>query len=218
MEGRRQSAASARRTIHPDGTIVPLTVKPEDLLIEKDNSTQIEDEISSSAAKIERKVLHCPAWRSEAFSSIPFSCASRTSNSSSPDQSGSCRRSISSIRRITSLHAAAIQADLAPVLPEGVTAKQGGFGDVDLDVKDIPPTPTRSGCRRSKASFTRCTSIRQARQSQAWTTIGQTEGKYWSKDADTFAEPTKPIRDAVAGLVAPGDSDLVKAQETLCCR
>jgi hypothetical protein len=39
------------------------------------------------------------------------------------------------------------------------------------------------------------------------------EAKDWSKDVDHFAEPTKPLRDAVAGLVAPGDSDLVKAQK-----
>ena len=30
---------------------------------------------------------------------------------------------------------------------------------------------------------------------------------------DHFAEPTKPIREAVAGLIAPGDSDLDKARK-----
>ena len=41
----------------------------------------------------------------------------------------------------------------------------------------------------------------------------QVAAKNWSKDVDHFVEPTKTIRDAVAGLVAPADSDLVKAQK-----
>lgn len=40
-----------------------------------------------------------------------------------------------------------------------------------------------------------------------------TEAKRWSKDVDHFAEPSKPIRDAVNGLIAPADSDIVKAQK-----
>ena len=33
------------------------------------------------------------------------------------------------------------------------------------------------------------------------------EGKYWSKDVDRFANPSDKIRQAVAQIVAPGDSD-----------
>jgi len=32
------------------------------------------------------------------------------------------------------------------------------------------------------------------------------EGKLWSKDVDKFAEPSKTIKAAVDGLIAPGDS------------
>ena len=41
----------------------------------------------------------------------------------------------------------------------------------------------------------------------------ESEAKRWSKDVDRFAEPSKPIHDAVAGLIAPGDSDLIKAKK-----
>jgi hypothetical protein len=39
------------------------------------------------------------------------------------------------------------------------------------------------------------------------------EIKLWSKELDRFAEPTKPIHDAVSGLIAPADTDLDKARK-----
>ncbi len=39
------------------------------------------------------------------------------------------------------------------------------------------------------------------------------ESKRWSKEVDHFAEPSAPIRAAVNGLIAPGDSDLDKARK-----
>ena len=39
------------------------------------------------------------------------------------------------------------------------------------------------------------------------------EAKRWSKEVDHFAEPSKPIQEAVNGLIAPGDSDLDKAKK-----
>ena len=39
------------------------------------------------------------------------------------------------------------------------------------------------------------------------------EGKLWSKDVDKFAEPSSKIKEAVAGLVAPGDSEPDKAKK-----
>jgi hypothetical protein len=39
------------------------------------------------------------------------------------------------------------------------------------------------------------------------------ESNFWSKDVEKFAEPSKTIKDAVDGLIAPGDSDLDKARK-----
>jgi len=39
------------------------------------------------------------------------------------------------------------------------------------------------------------------------------EAKRWSKDVDHFAETSKPIQEAVSGLIAPSDSDLDKAKK-----
>jgi hypothetical protein len=39
------------------------------------------------------------------------------------------------------------------------------------------------------------------------------EAKRWSKEVDHFAEPSKSIKEAVSGLIAPGDSDLDKAKK-----
>jgi hypothetical protein len=39
------------------------------------------------------------------------------------------------------------------------------------------------------------------------------EAKRWSKEVDHFAEPSNSIKEAVSGLIAPGDSDLDKAKK-----
>jgi hypothetical protein len=41
----------------------------------------------------------------------------------------------------------------------------------------------------------------------------KTEGKYWSKDFDRFANPSNKIRSAVNDIVAPGDNDQQKVQK-----
>jgi len=39
------------------------------------------------------------------------------------------------------------------------------------------------------------------------------EEKFWSKDVDNFAEPSKSVKEAVDGMIAPTDSDLDKAKK-----
>ena len=41
------------------------------------------------------------------------------------------------------------------------------------------------------------------------------EDNRWTKEVDRLAEPTAPIKQAVAGLVAPGDDDLKKAAKLM---
>jgi len=66
------------RTIHSDGTIVPLTVKPEDLLIQKYNDVEAADEINAEQVKIERKVFTLPSV--EVGSVLEYSYLQRISN------------------------------------------------------------------------------------------------------------------------------------------
>lgn len=214
LGGATSIGSISARTIHPDGTIVPLTVKPEDLLIEKDNSTQIEDEISSSAAKIERKVFTLPSV--EVGSILEYSFQERITNEqfvfTLPEWL---------LQKKYFVHKAHYEFAgggysgliWRAVLPEGVTAKQGGFGDVDLDLTDIPPIPTEEWMPPIESFLYRLHFYWAGPAIASVDDYWQTEGKIWSKNADTFAEPTKPIRDAVASLVAPGDSDLVKAKK-----
>ncbi len=62
------------RTIHADGTIIPLTVKPEDLLGRKERRD------AASA----RRSSRCPAWKWAAFWSTATTCATTTTTISSP--------------------------------------------------------------------------------------------------------------------------------------
>jgi uncharacterized protein YciU (UPF0263 family) len=83
-----------------------------------------------------------------------------------------------------------------------------------LDVKDIPAAPDEEWMPPTDSVLYKVHFYyRGPADSMDVNDYWKDEAKDWSKDVDRFAEPTKPIRDAVAGLVAPGDSDLVKAQK-----
>ena len=49
------------RTIHPDGTVIPLTVKPEDLLVKKYNEVQVGRETYAEQVREQRKVFTLPS-------------------------------------------------------------------------------------------------------------------------------------------------------------
>ncbi|MGO8935528.1 MAG: DUF3857 domain-containing protein, partial [Terracidiphilus sp.] len=49
------------RTIHSDGTIIPLTVRPEDLLVEKSNEIEVGRQAYSGQIRTERTVFTLPS-------------------------------------------------------------------------------------------------------------------------------------------------------------
>ncbi len=71
----------------------------------------------------------------------------------------------------------------------------------------------RSTCRRSIAFFTRCSSTTSSASNAQ--DFWASEAKDWSKEVDNFAGPSKTIREAVAGLIAPGDSEVGEGTEDL---
>ena len=96
-------------------------------------------------------------------------------------------------------------------LPSGVTVKTDPINGYSLDVADIPPAPTKEWMPPAqsllyKAGFSYCFEMSTA---EFWAG----EVKLWSKDVDRIAKPSKEIKTAVDGLIAPADSDLDKAKK-----
>jgi hypothetical protein len=95
-------------------------------------------------------------------------------------------------------------------LPPGTEVKTEVPGRFILNLTDIPPVP-REEWMPPRDSFLYSVNF-YYKSATSSTDFWISEAKLWSREVDHFAEPTKPLSDAVAGLVRPGDSDLDKAK------
>ncbi len=192
------------RTIHSDGTIVPLNIKPEDLTI-----------VRQGEARIEKKVFTLPSV--EVGSVLEYAYQLRFNAQFywhlSPEWKVQQRYFV---RKAHYLFTPTAVLNLVwwPNLPPGASMKIDASGRSFLDLTDIPAIPDEEWMPPIesllyKVRFYYRSAIDPLDVDDYW----KAEAKLWSKDIDHFAEPSKTIREAVAGLVAPSDSDVVKAQK-----
>ena len=192
------------RTIHPDGTVIPLAVKPEDLMIMKQGEM-----------RISRMVFTLPSV--EAGSVLEYTYRLNFNVISmvhlSPDwvvqRRFPVRKAHYLFKGTSDLSVLAL-----PILPPGTSVKVSPNHDFSLDVTDVPPIPNEEWMPPIQSFLYRVQFYYLLVGSPLdpedfW----KAEAKTWSKEIDSFAKPTKTIREAVAALVAPSDSDLVKAQK-----
>jgi Domain of Unknown Function with PDB structure (DUF3857)/Transglutaminase-like superfamily len=95
-------------------------------------------------------------------------------------------------------------------LPPNAVVRQG-FDGFDVTVSDIPALPSEE-FTPPLSSFAYRVKFYYAADTKG-ADYWKEEGKYWSKDVDRFANPSDPIRAAVAQIVAPGDTDDQKLQK-----
>ena len=210
------------RTIHPDGTVIPLTVKPEDLMVSKTGETQIgkkvfslpsvevgsileysyeirydDDEFSSPEWEIQRPYfVHKAHYQFTPFKAfMPRGSADTSTSMYLTDSRG---RVVNSL--IWWNH-----------LPPGVTMQTSVNGSYSVDVTDIPPIPEEEWMPPIESVLYKVFFYYKAASNASDFWIS--EAKLWSKDVDKFAEPSSAIHDAVNGLIAPTDSDLDKAKK-----
>lgn len=209
QEGVAGIAAISGRTIHADGTIVPLNVKPEDLMKVKAGETEIREVVFSLPSvevgsiiefyyqlrlKVEEgftgeRWMLPPSWeiqrgfpvRKEHFVFQPL------------------RETLGSILLWYTN------------LPGGQKLQPTAAGQFDLSVNDLPPltdeqwAPPRDSLKyRVIFYFSEATSGQQ---------FWQAASKAWLKDVNRFAEPSAALKQAAAGIISPGDSDLDRAKK-----
>jgi hypothetical protein len=208
------------RTIHSDGTIIPLGGKPEDMLYEKKGDL-----------KIGRKVFTLPSVEVGSIIEYQYELHYDDNHFSSPLWSIQGRYFVheahysftpfkqfwpdvtqGSSLYLTDERGHQINALLWwKNLPKGVDVQQAIGGHFTVDLTDIPPVPDEEymppeDVLLNKVFFYYMPS---SNASEFWIS----ESKYWSKDVDHFAEPTKTIRAAVGGIIAPNDSPQDKAKK-----
>jgi hypothetical protein len=194
------------RTIHSDGTIVPLNVKPEDLV-----------EVKSKDYRRQRKVFTLPSV--EVGSILEYSYQLRFNAQFywhlSPDWWVQQKFFAHKEHFLfTPRDQDIVNLIWWPNLPPGAGVKKDVAGRFSLDITDVPPAPDEEwmppiNSILYKVRFYYASAYHSPDPADYW----QEGAKDWSKEIDRLAEPTTAIHDAVNGLVSPSDSDLAKAQK-----
>ncbi len=222
LKGNKKVADIKGRTIHADGTIIPLTVKPEDLLSEKSGERQFGRVVFTLPSVEVGSILEyqydlryddnefsTPMWEiqrpyfvhSAHYQFIPFK---QFMPNGTPNTETSMYLVDERGRVVNSLiwwnH-----------LPAGVTINTSINGSYSIDVADIPPIPEEEYMPPTESFLYKVLFYYKAAGTAQEFWIN--EGKLWAYDGDNFAVPGSQLQEAVAGLVAPGDSDLDKAKK-----
>ena len=206
------------RTIHADGTIIPLTVKPEALL-----------SLKSGDVEFERKVFTLPDVDVGSILEYSYDMQYRDDVSIYPphwviQQPYFVHKAQFEFRpgwvfvnndvASTDAGAGYLRDDQPPVvwaerLPNGLEVKKNLNGTYSLDLSDVAPIPKEEWAPPAESFSYEVT----FRYTSDMTAFWQKAGKAWSKRVDEFAEQSKVISAAANDLVAPADSEIDKAKK-----
>jgi hypothetical protein len=208
------------RTIHSDGTVIPLNVKPADLLRVKEGETEVHEVVFNLPSvevgsileyyyqvRYDEHLYSSPTWeiqqpfpvRKAHFTFIAF-----------PGFFGN-NAGIGG-RYLVNYHGESLSDLMWYVnLPKGATLTGTENGHFDLVLNDVPPLPNEQWMPPIETQRYQVIFYYTPEKSTQgyWTN----ESGFWLKDVNRFAEPTAVIKQAAAGLVAPGDSDIDKAKK-----
>ena len=206
------------RTIEPDGTIVPFTGKPYDKLVEKAHGAKEMEKVFSMPDVLVGSIIEyryrisygdnffiAPRWyiQSDLFTRKAHYVWKPTGHDLVDD-----RGTVNTIMWL-------------PILPAGTQVKrttypaarydQLGRTVYELTIENVPPAPdeeymppTRSLTYRVLFSYSAYRNL-----DDFW----KGEGKRWSKEGDKFIGPGHAVKDAVAQITAPTDSQEQKLQK-----
>lgn len=208
------------RTIHADGTVIPLAGKPDDLLVAKSGNIQFD-----------RKVFNLPSVEVGSILEYRYQLRYDDNHFSSPlwdiqheyfvhkaryvftpfkaFQPGN---QVLSNTFLIDEHGDAINTLIWwQRLPPGNEVKKEAPGRFTLTLTDVPPAPNEEWMPPRQSVLYHVNFYYKSANGSA--DFWASEAKLWSKDVDHFVEPTKTLREVVNGIVTPSDSDLDKAKK-----
>ena len=197
------------RTIHSDGTIIPLAVKPSDLMEQKVTGVQINRMVFTLPSvevgsileyrwqlRYDDNTLSSPDWdvqqkyflRKAHYFFVPFNRLDNVTN----------ERGESSGKLLSS-----------SLLPLGVKVVRDAGGRYTLDVNDVLPIPDEEFMPPIASLLEQVVFYYSPYLSKDdyW----KNEGNRWSKEMDHFASESRILKDAVSKIVSPTDSQSAKA-------
>lgn len=213
------------RTIHSDGTVIPLNGKPEDLLIAK---TTAKD---GDLKQYNRKVFNLPSVEVGSLLEYSYQIHYDDRWVSSPhwkiQQPYFIHRAHYAFRPlgVYAKNLTSVSADFAvdkngktatfllwtSNLPASGSVKADNLGSYIVDLTDVPPAPREEWMPPVESLLYNVKFYYKDANDSAdfWTT----ESKRWSREVDHFANPAKSFASVVSGIVAPGDGELEKARK-----
>jgi Domain of Unknown Function with PDB structure (DUF3857)/Transglutaminase-like superfamily len=203
----------AGRTIHSDGTVIPLSAKAMDKLV-----------VKTGNYKVMQKVFTMPDVQIGSILEYRWVLRYDDQYLSSPEwyiaQPVFVRKAhyhfIPTSKSLTIMHKEHGHEDVANALmytfslPPGVKVTQGKDG-YDLAVENIQGLPNEQYMPPFR-SF----SYRVIFYYTPWRSSDEywkNQGKYWSKEVDKFANPSGKIHAAIEQIMSPGDSDEKKVEK-----
>jgi hypothetical protein len=210
MMGCEKLALVKGRTIHSDGTIVPLDAKPENLLV-----------VKTTEGRVEKRVFTLPDV--EVGSILEYSYETFFTDC---DFFPFLRWELQRPYFIHKLHYAywppsyavadkhgelASRLITSENLPEGVELRLNAAGHYILDLTDVPPIPDEQWMPplRDAMFHVNFDYVNGLSLVDFWRREAQT----WMESIKDFIAPGKTMRAAVANFIQPGDSDLDKAKK-----
>ena len=208
------------RTIHADGTVIPLDMKPADLMRSKQGENEYR-QVTFNLPSVEvgsileyyyvvrygEHLYTSPYWeiqgrfpvRKAKYLFVPFpEMLSAEAGRTFQWMVGEHGQLLTDLREYVNL-------------PPGRTLTVSASKRFELELSDIPPLPRERWAPPIEAERYEVRFYYSPGSSvgQYWTN----EAGYWLKDVSRFAEVSGGIRTAVSSLTAPGDSDLDKARK-----
>ncbi len=208
-EGFAGIAAIQGRTIHADGTIVALTMKPQDLT-----------EIKTANAEIRRMVFNLPSV--EAGSIIEYYYQARLEEHEGIGEAHWVMPPQWEVQRTFPIrkerfwfqtHRDNLGSSLLwyTNLPGAQRLKPNASGQFELVLDDVPPLTEERwappiASRRFQVVFYFESAVSEQ---QFW----DETGRWWLKNMNRFAEASGALKQAATSLITPGDSDLDRARK-----
>ncbi len=199
------------RTIHRDGTVIPLTTKPSDLTDVKTKDFQVNTmvftlpnvEVGSILEyrlqiRYEDNTVSSPTWQIQQAYFVHkahYQFEPSRNLDSITDSRGNLANNLM----------------YALILGDGTKMKHDVNGRFSLDVDDVPPIPKDDWMPPLNTINWRAEFYYSGYPTGA--EFWKSEGKRWTKETDRFADPGKSLRNAVAELVDASDSDEQKARK-----
>jgi hypothetical protein len=212
------------RTIHPDGTIVPLTGTPADLLKVKRGKNQV-NEVAFTLPSVEvgsileyryqiryDRFSEAPDWEVQkeyfthrahfAFTPVEQFSPSRNKQGAAGVQDSALVDSHGEI--LTDIRNAAI-------LPANASVKSEASGVYTVDVSDVPAMPQEAfgPPREGRAFRVAFYYLSTPDEKEFW----QKEMSFWNKKLNQYIEPTNALKSTVHEALAGTDSELDKAKK-----